>query len=40
VHSRAIERAEEVEELLDILPSYIECHRSAGWLPEPHRSDN
>jgi hypothetical protein len=40
VHSPAVERAEEVEELLDILPSYIEYHRTAGWLPEPHRNDN
>ena len=40
VHAPAIERAEEVEELLEILPSYIEYHRTAGWLPEPHRSDN
>ena len=31
---------EEVEELLEILPSYIEYHRTAGWLPEPHRNDN
>ena len=34
------ERAEEVEELLDVFPSYIEYHRSAGWLPEPHQNDN
>jgi hypothetical protein len=40
VHSPTIERAEEIEELLDVLPSYIEYHRSAGWLPEPHRNDN
>ena len=39
-HTPAIERAEEVEELLDVLPSYIEYHRTAGWLPEPHRNDN
>ncbi len=40
MHSRAVERDEEVDELLEILPSYIEFHRAAGWLPEPHRNDN
>ena len=40
VHSPTGERAEEVDELLEILPSYIEYHRTAGWLPEPHRNDN
>ena len=40
VHSPTGERAEEVDELLEILPSYIEYHRTAGWLPEPHRSEN
>jgi hypothetical protein len=39
-HSPLGERAEEVEELLDVLPSYIEYHRIAGWLPEPHRNDH
>jgi hypothetical protein len=39
-HSPIGERAEEVEELLDVLPSYIEYHRTAGWLPEPHRNDH
>ena len=39
-HSPAGERDEEVEELLEILPSYIEYHRTAGWLPKPHRNDN
>ena len=39
-HSPIGERNQEVEELLEILPSYIEYHRSAGWLPEPHRYDN
>ena len=32
-HSPTAERAEEVDELLEILPSYIEYHRTAGWLP-------
>ena len=39
-HSPIGEREEEVDELLEILPSYIEYHRTAGWLPEPHRSDH
>jgi hypothetical protein len=34
------EREEEVDELLEILPSYVEYHRTAGWLPEPHRHDH
>ena len=39
-HSSTGEREEEVDELLEILPSYIEYHRTAGWLPEPHRNDH
>ena len=39
-HSPIGERDEEVEELLEVLPSYIEYHLTAGWLPEPHRNDN
>jgi len=39
-NSPATERAEDLEELIDILPSYIEYHLTAGWLPEPRRSDN
>jgi hypothetical protein len=39
-HSPASEREEEVDDLLEILPSYIEYHRTAGWLPEPHRNDH
>ena len=39
-HSPTGEREEEVDELLEILPSYIEYHRTAGWLPEPHRNDH
>ena len=39
-NSPAAEREEEVEELLEVLPSYIEHHRSAGWLPDPRRSDH
>ena len=39
-HSPTGEREEEVEELLEVLPSYIEYHRTAGWLPEPHRNDH
>jgi len=39
-HAPTGEREEEVEELLDVLPSYIEYHRTAVWLPEPHRNDH
>ena len=39
-HSPVVEREEEIEELLNFLPSYVEFHRTAGWLPEPHRNDN
>jgi hypothetical protein len=39
-HSPTGERDEEVDELLEVLPSYIEYHRTAGWLPEPHRNDH
>ena len=39
-HSPTSERDEEVDELLEILPSYIEYHRTAAWLPEPHRNDH
>ena len=34
------EREEEVEELIEVLPSYIEYHRTAGWLPDPRRNDH
>jgi hypothetical protein len=39
-HTPVVEREEEIEELLDALPSYIEFHRKAGWLPDPRRHDN
>ena len=39
-HSPVVDREEEVEELLNVLPSYVEYHRTAGWLPEPRRNDN
>ena len=39
-HSPVGEREEEIEELVEILPSYIEYHRTAGWLPDPRRHDN
>jgi len=38
-HSPVVEREEEIEELLNVLPSYIEFHRKAGWLPV-RRHDN
>ena len=39
-NSLATEREEEVEELVELLASYVEYHRTAGWLPNPHRSDH
>ena len=39
-HSPVGERDEEIEELLEVVPSYIEYHRKAGWLPDPRRHDN
>jgi hypothetical protein len=39
-HSPADERDEEIEELLEVVPSYIAYHRSARWLPDPWRHDN
>lgn len=38
--SSATEREEEIFELVELLPSYIDYHRSAGWLPDPRRADN
>ena len=34
------ERHADVEELEELLPSFIEYHRTAQWLPNPHRIDN
>ena len=38
--SSASEREEEFEAFAEMLPSYIEYHRTAGWLPNPHRGDH
>jgi hypothetical protein len=38
--STAAECAADLEELEELLPSYIEYHRSAKWLPDPQRADN
>ena len=38
--SSASQREEEVEELVEMLPWFIEYHRTAGWLPDPHRGDH
>jgi hypothetical protein len=38
--SSVTEKAEDVEALLDVLPSVIDYHRTAGWLPDPHRDDH
>ena len=39
-NSTPAEREADIEELEEALPSYIEYHRSAKWLPDPHRADN
>jgi hypothetical protein len=33
-------READIEELEELLPLYIEYHRAAKWLPDPHRADN
>jgi hypothetical protein len=38
--SSASERVEEMESLAEMLPSYIEYQRTAGWLPNPQRGDH
>ena len=38
--STAAEREADIEELGELLPSYIEYHRAVKWLPDPHRTDN
>jgi len=38
--STAAEREADIEELEQALSSYVEYHRSAKWLPDPHRTDN
>jgi hypothetical protein len=38
--STAAECEADIEELVELLPSYIEHHREAKWLPDPHRTDN
>jgi hypothetical protein len=37
--SCASERADDIEDLVDKLPSVIDYHRAASWLPHPHRDD-
>jgi hypothetical protein len=34
--STAAECEADIEELAELFPSYIEYHRSAKWLPDPH----
>jgi hypothetical protein len=38
--SSSAEREADMEELENLLPSYVEYHRRAKWLPDPHRADN
>jgi len=38
--STAAEREADIDTLEALLPSYIEYHRRARWLPDPHRTDN
>jgi hypothetical protein len=40
VKSTTAEREADIKELEEMLPSYIEYHRAAKWLPDPHRTDN
>jgi hypothetical protein len=39
-NSTAAEREADIDELEEVLSSYIEYHRSAKWLPDPRRADN
>jgi hypothetical protein len=39
-NSTPTEREADIEQLEEALPSYIEYHRAAKWLPDPHRADN
>jgi hypothetical protein len=38
--STGAEREADIEELEELLSSYIEYHRAANWLPDPQRTDN
>jgi hypothetical protein len=38
--SFASERTDDIEALVDMLPSAIDYHRAAVWLPDPHRDDH
>jgi hypothetical protein len=36
----ASERADDVEDLVGMLPSIIDYHRTESWLADPHRDDH
>jgi hypothetical protein len=36
----AAEREADIEDRAELLPSFIEYHRSAKWLRDAHRADN
>ena len=38
--SSTAEREADIGDLTELLPSFIEYHRTAQWLPNPHRADN
>jgi hypothetical protein len=38
--STTAERDADFEELERLLPSFVDYHRAAKWLPDPHRIDN
>jgi len=38
--STAAERDADLEELKELLSSFIDYHRAAKWLPDPYRIDN
>jgi hypothetical protein len=39
-NSSTAEREADVNDLLELLPGCIEYHRTARWLPNPHRTDH
>jgi hypothetical protein len=39
-NSSSAEREADLNDLLELLPGCIEYHRTARWLPNPHRTDH
>jgi hypothetical protein len=40
MHSSSADREADISDLLELLPGFIEYHRTARWLPNPHRADH